>query len=178
MSTRVITVSEGVAKLYGGSVLLREVLYRLTRTVDDTGMVRPSEASGPLEGTMDVGDMAEAVVIAGVDDLVLQFDDGQRVAVALTSTRGRFEVRGVAPVADGLRDFASRYTAAWCSHVPSRVASFFAPDGSLTVNDGAAAVGRAAIAGVAQEFMTTFPDLRLVMDGLTTEGDARSITGP
>jgi len=171
MSTRVVTVSEGVAKLYGGPVLLREVLYRLTRTVDDSGMVRPSEANGSLEGTMDVGDMAEAVVIAGVDDLALEFDDGRRLAVALSSTSGRFVVQGVPPVPDGHRDFAVRYTKAWCSQDPARVASFFAKQGSLTVNGGPPAVGREAIAGVAQGFMTAFPDLRVTMDGVTDLGE-------
>lgn len=157
-------MSEGVARLYGGSVLLREVLYRLTRTVDDLGMVRPSEATGQLEGVMDIGTMSEAMVLAGVDDLVLQFDDGRRVAIALTSTNGRFEVRGVAPVADGLADFARRYTAAWCSQEPARVAAFFAPDGSLQVNAGGPAVGRVAIAEVARGFMSAFPDLQVLMD--------------
>jgi hypothetical protein len=171
MPTRVITVSEGVAKLYGGAVLLREVLYRLTRSVDDTGLVRPSEANGAVEGTMDLGDVAEAVVIAGVDDLALEFDDSRRVAIALTSTNGRFEVRGVAPVPDGLREFAARYTAAWCSQVPPRVASFFARNGSLTVNGGTPAVGRDAISGVAQGFMTAFPDLRVLMDEVIDLGE-------
>jgi len=171
MSSRVITVSEGVAKLYGGSVLLREVLFRLTRTVDDTALVRPSEATGPLEGAMDVGDMAEAVVLAGVEDLALQFDDGRRVAIALSSTGGRFAVRGVGPEPDGLRDFASRYTQAWCSQDPVRVASFFASDGSLSVNDGQRAVGRAAIASVAQGFMTAFPDLQVLMDEAVDLGE-------
>ena len=87
-------------------MLLREVLYRVSRSVDDGAMVRPSEAIGPLEGTIDVGDMAETVVLSGVDDLVLQLEDGQRVAIALTSTHGRFQLRGVGPGPDGLRDFA------------------------------------------------------------------------
>jgi uncharacterized protein (TIGR02246 family) len=171
MSRRLVTVSEGVAALYGGPVMLREVMYRLTRTVDDTGMVRPSEAIGPLEGTMEVGGMAEAVVIGGVEDLALQFDDGRRVAIALTSTSGRFEVRGVAPVPDGLREFAARYTAAWCSREPARVAAFYAPNGSLTMNEGAPAVGRAAIASVAQGFMTAYPDLQVLMDDVRGDGD-------
>jgi hypothetical protein len=171
MPSRVVTVSEGAAKLFGGAVLLRDVLYRLTRTVDDTGMVRPSEAVGPLEGMMDVGDMAEAVVLAGVDDLVLELDDGQRLSISLTSTSGRFELRGVGPGSDGLLEFARRYTEAWCSQDPDRVASFFAPRGSLSVNGATPATGRTAIAAVAQGFMTAFPDLRVSMDGLTNDGE-------
>jgi len=40
-----------------------------------------------------------------------------------------------------LRDFAERYTAAWCSQDPERVAAFFSTSGSLTVNGGAPAAG-------------------------------------
>ncbi|HEY2353088.1 MAG TPA: SgcJ/EcaC family oxidoreductase [Candidatus Acidoferrum sp.] len=70
-----------------------------------------------------------------------------------------------------LREFAARYTAAWCSHDPAAVASFFSPAGSLTVNDGALAVGREAIAAVAQSFFTTFPDLQVVLDDVLVQGD-------
>jgi uncharacterized protein (TIGR02246 family) len=65
-----------------------------------------------------------------------------------------------------LTDFATRYTAAWCSHEPERVAEFFAEDGSLTINRGAPAIGRAAIAAAAEGFMTAFPDLIVVMNSL------------
>jgi hypothetical protein len=44
-----------------------------------------------------------------------------------------------------LRDFALRYSAAWCSQDPASVAAFFAPDGSLKMNDAAASVGRTAL---------------------------------
>ena len=69
-----------------------------------------------------------------------------------------------------LRDFAKRYTAAWCSREAARVAAFFAPNGSLSVN-GAPAVGRGAITEVAQGFMTAFPDMELLMDEVRIEGD-------
>jgi uncharacterized protein (TIGR02246 family) len=65
-----------------------------------------------------------------------------------------------------LRDFAERYTAAWCSLDSARVAEFYAPDGSLTINDGAPAIGRSAISEAAQSFMTGFPDMRVVMNDL------------
>ena len=70
-----------------------------------------------------------------------------------------------------LRDFAERYTAAWCSQDPERVAGFFSTSGSLTVNGGAPAVGRGAIREVVQGFMTAFPDLVLTMDEVRGEGD-------
>ena len=69
-----------------------------------------------------------------------------------------------------LNDFAKRYTAAWCSQNAASVASFFADQGSLKVNDGSPAVGRAAIAAVAQGFMTEFPNLVVKMDGVTVDG--------
>lgn len=68
-----------------------------------------------------------------------------------------------------LRDFAERYTAAWCSNDPSRVAGFFSPNGSLKVNDAVPAVGRNAISEVAQGFMTSFPDMHLLMDDLVIQ---------
>jgi uncharacterized protein (TIGR02246 family) len=70
-----------------------------------------------------------------------------------------------------LRKFAARYTAAWCSQDPASVAAFYSPKGSLTVNGGTPAVGRNAIAEVAREFMTAFPDLRLFMDDVVVHGD-------
>ena len=67
---------------------------------------------------------------------------------------------------EALTDFATRYTAAWCSHDPHRVAAFFAENGSLKINDGAPSVGRTAIAAAAEGFMTAFPDMVVTMDDL------------
>jgi len=73
--------------------------------------------------------------------------------------------------ASTLQEFGMRYTAAWCSQDAARVAAFFAEDGSLTINGGAPAAGRAAIAASAQGFMTAFPDLVVGMDSLDVERD-------
>ena len=70
-----------------------------------------------------------------------------------------------------MTDFATRYTAAWCSREPGRVASFFAEDGSLKINDASPSVGRAAIAADAEGFMNAFPDMIVKMDGLEQKGD-------
>jgi len=70
-----------------------------------------------------------------------------------------------------LIDFATRYAAAWCSQNPDSVAAFYARNGSLSVNDGPPAVGRAAIAKEAQAFMTTFPDMVVTMDNITRDSD-------
>lgn len=70
-----------------------------------------------------------------------------------------------------LRDFAQRYTAAWCSHDPASVAAFYSADGAITINGCAPAVGRTAVIEMARGFMTTFPDLQVLMDGLVMQGD-------
>jgi len=72
---------------------------------------------------------------------------------------------------DNLTEFAKHYAEAWCSHQPEKVASFFAENGSLRVNDGQTALGRAAIAEIAREFMTTFPDMIVTFDKLEPQGD-------
>jgi len=70
-----------------------------------------------------------------------------------------------------LADFATRYTAAWCSHRASSVAAFFSEAGSLKINDGPPAVGRKAVEGAAQNFMTAYPDLIVKFDRLESKGD-------
>lgn len=67
--------------------------------------------------------------------------------------------------------FAMRYTEAWCSQDPASVASFFAENGSLKINDGPPSVGRAAITEAARSFMTAFPDLVVEMDRIEPVGD-------
>jgi uncharacterized protein (TIGR02246 family) len=69
-----------------------------------------------------------------------------------------------------IRELAGRYTAAWNSGQPERVAAFFAEDATLSVN-GSPASGRAAITEVARGFMTAFPDLELLLDRLEFVGD-------
>jgi uncharacterized protein (TIGR02246 family) len=68
---------------------------------------------------------------------------------------------------DELTEFAKRYVKAWCSHDPEKVAAFFAENGSLSVNDGPPAVGRAAIAEIARGFIRDLPDMIVTWDTLT-----------
>ena len=70
-----------------------------------------------------------------------------------------------------LHDFATRYTAAWCSHDADAVASFFAEHGSIAVNGGDPAVGRAAIAELVQGFYDAFPDTVVIMDNVRGAGN-------
>ena len=75
------------------------------------------------------------------------------------------------PELSQLRDFAERYTAAWCSRDAASVAAFYSPSGSLSINGDAPAIGRRAISDVAQGFMNAFPDLVVVMDDVLVQGD-------
>jgi uncharacterized protein (TIGR02246 family) len=70
-----------------------------------------------------------------------------------------------------ITEFAQRYAQAWCSQNPESVAAFFAENGSLRVNDGPPAVGRAAIAEVARGFMRDLPDMIVTMDEVTHASD-------
>lgn len=71
-----------------------------------------------------------------------------------------------------LGDFAERYAAAWSSQDPELLASFYSPEGSLTVNDGESAIGREAIAEKARGFMEGFPDMVVEMRAVQGGGES------
>lgn len=58
-----------------------------------------------------------------------------------------------------LNEFAIRYAAAWSSQDPERLASFYAKNGVLQINDGDPSVGREAVTETARSFMSAFPDM-------------------
>ena len=91
--------------------------------------------------------------------------------MVLKRVRCAFMARQYSEVSPKLRDFAERYTAAWCSQDPAKVAEFFSPEGSLTINRGLPAVGRLEITAAAQSFMTAFPDLKVEMELLVPLGE-------
>jgi uncharacterized protein (TIGR02246 family) len=70
-----------------------------------------------------------------------------------------------------LKEFGTKYTAAWCSQNAVSVAAFFAENGSLTINNGTPSVGRTAITAAAQGFMTAFPDMVVAMDSVGLDGN-------
>jgi hypothetical protein len=72
-----------------------------------------------------------------------------------------------------LHKFATRYTAAWCSQNPASVAAHFSPTGSLAIN-GVPSVGTEAITAAAQDFMSAFPDMQVLMDNLIVHDDDHS----
>jgi len=65
--------------------------------------------------------------------------------------------------------FAQRYAKAWCSQDPEKVAAFFAERGSISINNGPPAVGRATITEVARGFMRDLPDMVVTMDKVVRE---------
>lgn len=69
-----------------------------------------------------------------------------------------------------ITEFAKKYTQAWCSQNAASVASFFAENGPLQINDGEPSVGRDAITEAAQGFMTAFPDMVVEMDSISING--------
>jgi uncharacterized protein (TIGR02246 family) len=69
-----------------------------------------------------------------------------------------------------LTEFATCYAAAWSSQNPVSLASFYAENGSLTVNGGAPSSGRTAITATARGFMTAFPDMVVKMDEVSQDG--------
>jgi hypothetical protein len=59
-----------------------------------------------------------------------------------------------------IREFARRYTDAWCSHDPVRVADHFAPGGTIAINGGEPT----EVTEVARSFISAFPDIQVFMD--------------
>ena len=68
-------------------------------------------------------------------------------------------------------EFGEKYTAAWNSKKPEKMAAFFAEDGTLVVNNGTPAVGRNQLAKTAKSYMEAFPDMKLRMDSLVDDSD-------
>jgi predicted ester cyclase len=67
--------------------------------------------------------------------------------------------------------FGTQYTAAWNSKNPEKMASFYAENGSLSVNNGTPSVGRIQLAETARSYMEAFPDMKLTMDSLVADDD-------
>jgi SnoaL-like polyketide cyclase len=69
-----------------------------------------------------------------------------------------------------MNSFGDRYAKAWSSQQPDHVAAYFSPTGSLKVNDSKPAVGKEAIAKVAEGFMKAFPDMIVTKDSMKVTG--------
>ena len=65
---------------------------------------------------------------------------------------------------------AKRYTDAWNSKVPGRVADMHVASSSIIINNGAPSQGHSGITEVAVGFHTDVPDLELRCDGIRGAG--------
>ncbi len=84
---------------------------------------------------------------------------------------GMPEVRVAGMDSRELAALARRYTDAWNAHDAAASAGCYAEDGSLTINGGEPAVGRAEVQAVMQGFHDAFPDAVLTMDAVRGAGD-------
>ena len=66
-----------------------------------------------------------------------------------------------------IRELAQSYTEAWCSRDADRVASHYAPGGTIAINGGEPA----GIEEVAASFIAAFPDITVYMDDLVVEDE-------
>ena len=66
-----------------------------------------------------------------------------------------------------IEQLARYYTESWCSRDPARVAAHYVPGGMIAINGGDAA----GIAEVAEAFIAAFPDIEVIMDGLSLRED-------
>lgn len=103
-----------------------------------------------------------------IDNFTLIKEDGEWkfINISFTNTPLPEELKKF-----DLEVFAKSYAQVWCSQRPNFVASFFAEDGELTVNNGKTAKGRDEIATLAKGFMDAFPDMIVSIDSLTTTLD-------
>jgi nuclear transport factor 2 (NTF2) superfamily protein len=66
-----------------------------------------------------------------------------------------------------VRELAQSYTEAWCSRDAARVASHYAPGGTIAINGGEPA----GIEEVAASFIAAFPDITVYQDDLVVRDD-------
>ena len=66
---------------------------------------------------------------------------------------------------------AQRYTDAWNTHDATAAADCFSDDGSLAINGGEPAVGRAAIQAAMQRFHDAYTDSVFTLDAVRGAGD-------
>jgi uncharacterized protein (TIGR02246 family) len=119
-----------------------------------------------------MGELVASGKVTPVIDRRYSLDEAPEAIRYLEQGHARGKVIIAAPITQAdLEELATRYAAAWCSKDPARVAAFFAPRASLTINAGAPSAGREAITEAAHGFMTALPDMVVAMDGATLDHD-------
>lgn len=73
---------------------------------------------------------------------------------------------------------AEAYTAAWNSKSAEAVASFYAEDGEIIINNGDPWTGRSRVQDTAAGFYADVPDLTLTCDDIRCSGTMRFLSGP
>lgn len=69
-----------------------------------------------------------------------------------------------------LDDLARRYTDAWNSKDPAKVAAFHTANSSIVINHGDPSVGHEGLTAMAAGFHADVPDLHLTCDGIRGSG--------
>ena len=69
-----------------------------------------------------------------------------------------------------LEELAKRYTDAWNSRAPEKVAAFHAEASSIVINRGEPSVGHSGVTEMAAGFHADVPDLHLTCDGVRGAG--------
>ena len=99
MTRRLIESLRGVGAVHASGLLLRKTPYELSVWSDDQalGSGQNPGVVASIDGHIDITGIAEAVVLAGPDTLVLTIEDGRRMTFRLTSTGGGIVARGWLP---------------------------------------------------------------------------------
>lgn len=88
----IVEILTGTGEVYAGAELLRATRYRL----EVAPAAQPSSSTPPIQGTIDITGIAEAIVLAGASPLTLRLEDGRVLPFTLTSTEGRIRSSGFA----------------------------------------------------------------------------------
>ena len=95
MARRVVESLTGVGEIFAGDVLLRSTPYKLTVFQEDEHLAAP--AAPNVDGHIDITGIAEAVVLAGPQDLTLRLEDGRRLPFTLKDTGGHIVGKTAVP---------------------------------------------------------------------------------
>ena len=90
MPRRVLESLTGVGEVFAGDVLLRRTRYDLTAWTDDEA----GKDAVHIDGHIDITGIAEALVLAGPEQLTLHLEDGRRLRFKLTGSGGGIVSQG------------------------------------------------------------------------------------
>jgi hypothetical protein len=96
VTRRLVESLSGVGVIHTGDTLLRKTPYKLSVWTEGPGG-RESNSDATVDGHIDITGIAEALVLAGPDTLVLTLEDGRRLVIQLTSSGGSIVGRGWLP---------------------------------------------------------------------------------